>query len=154
MKIKEILRKLDNYMYQNLCDRVEVARAEAQAEYKEYHIDAHRRIRRLDRFPGSLEEYCQLRGKRFDILDVGLPNKGVLVRDWNNPSLLKYQRDNRLKEEGKFYESLLNGGVCAFIYVTNGVKRENIQPGLFMRGGPLDPQMRPYFIGLPVRKAG
>ncbi len=106
------------YLYEGLCGRVDAARAEAQAEYKEYHIDAHRRIRRLDRFPGSLEEYCQLKEERFEIFDTGLADKRVLVRDWNNPSLLKDQKNNRLKEEGKFYGFLLNKGICSFIYVT------------------------------------
>ncbi|MDD5700290.1 MAG: hypothetical protein PHH00_03840 [Candidatus Nanoarchaeia archaeon] len=37
------------------------------------------RIRMLDRFPGNLQEYCFLKGRKYEIIDTGSPDKEVVI---------------------------------------------------------------------------
>lgn len=64
------------------------------------------RLKGLDRFPGSLEDYCTLKGKRFEMIDTGRPTKFILDYAYHY-------------EEVPIWKQLLEQGCVGLIWYNN-----------------------------------
>jgi hypothetical protein len=69
------------------------------------------RIDELDRFSGNLMEYNSFKGKTYQIMDTGVPEKEVFV---DNPS--SYPWNGREKFDTENLAKLLDNGCEGFIY--------------------------------------
>lgn len=93
---------------------------------EKYNLDSYEKILSLDRYPGSLKEYCLMKGEEFIIFDLKKPEKYVIIKDlkgyyeWHGNSAIR---------DGIFYKNLLEQGVEGFIHWTGWESGRRIEYG-------------------------
>ena len=94
------------------------------------------RIHNLDRFPGPLSEYNELKGEEHTIMDTGRPNKYVYYLRYSGSYTWEF-----LQEEKKLLKKLVEAGCIGIIrYVPQ--TNEGQRDGQNNHGG----------YGIPVKK--
>jgi len=96
---------------------------------KEINFYIYEKIHLMDKFEGTLEDYIRLKGEEFEIINSNKPRQKITIEDhWleinENSEYFLISKHlssyvDKIKLLSRQYESLLNQGLCGFIYCSN-----------------------------------
>ncbi|GAH83457.1 unnamed protein product, partial [marine sediment metagenome] len=96
--------------------RRELKTEEEKKEEKYMLFGVHKKIISLDKYPGSLEGYISMKGGSYKPIDIGKPEKSIIIRNYVETDRYRSHNKEEIRSWGLYYKKLLEQGLCGFIH--------------------------------------